>query len=871
MVGCFFRAGRSNATDGSGFVGNVMALRFVTRPMHMRIVDNCPVWAKALAAPVVLLMCFLAVGGSAFIVSNRSARELTTLSQVDLPKQSMVSDLSYNIMMTHVQASRYVAQATNGAATETLDELGRDVTGGLDMWKRGLTALMGRPDLSANERSTLLDLLEHWGRYHAAAESAMEAGAGDEGQALILLAQADEAFKSVAEHLLILSAVASNQTRLVSHDIVIAAQTNKKILAIGGLVGVLVTALLTIFVARSIVVPISAVTRAMQHVSSGDADGSAAYGRRNDEIGQMVAAIGEFRQRLECQNHLLQAREAELEEQNLRFQAALRNMSQGLSMFDAEQRLIVCNGRYAEMYGLTPEQVRPGTSFRDIIQSRIANGISYAGMSPEDYRRERIAPVTTASDKIHELSDGRLIAVARRPMADGGWVTTHEDITERRRIEMRIAHLAHHDALTDLPNRLLLRERLELATASERAEDRCVSVLMLDLDRFKEVNDTLGHPAGDVLLKTVAERLRSCVRETDTIARLGGDEFAIVHRVDEAGPEAAALAKRILELLSAPFDLNGHQATIGTSIGIALAPADGRDPDELLKNADLALYRAKSEGRGIYRFFEPEMDQRMQARRKLEHDLRRALINGEFAVHYQPLVNLEHGEVCGFEALLRWVHPERGNVPPDTFIPLAEETGLIVPIGEWVLRKACAEAASWPSDLKIAVNLSPAQFKCRHLVQTVISALATTGLAAHRLELEITETVMLQDSDGAFETLGQLHRLGVRVALDDFGTGYSSLSNLRKFAFDKIKIDRSFIRDLSDANVDAIAVVRSLAQLGVSLGIATTAEGVETKAQMERVRAEGCTEMQGYYICRPGPAADIAHFLTRHRKEASAA
>jgi predicted signal transduction protein with EAL and GGDEF domain len=311
---------------------------------------------------------------------------------------------------------------------------------------------------------------------------------------------------------------------------------------------------------------------------------------------------------------------------------------------------------------------------------------------------------------------------------------------------------------------------------------------------------------------------------------------------------------------------------VGTSIGIAIAPGDGTEPDRLMKNADLALYRAKNDGRGTFRFFEPEMDRRMQARRSLERDLRNALVNGEFALHYQPLINIERDEICGCEALLRWTHPERGKVAPSDFIPLAEETGLIVPIGEWVLRQACAEAATWPAHIKIAVNVSVGQFKSGNLVGLVVRALAATGMAPQRLELEITESVMLQDENGAFEVLNRLHDLGVRIALDDFGTGYSSLSNLRKFPFDKIKIDRSFVSDLSAANVDALAVVRSIAQLGVSLGIATTAEGVETKEQMDQVRAEGCTEMQGFLFSRAVPADEIARlFLTQLREPANAA
>jgi diguanylate cyclase (GGDEF)-like protein/PAS domain S-box-containing protein len=437
------------------------------------------------------------------------------------------------------------------------------------------------------------------------------------------------------------------------------------------------------------------------------------------------------------------------------------------------------------------------------------------------------------------------------------------DITERKRAEARIAHMAHHDALTNLANRVLFRQRLEEALNSERQSESGVTIFSLDLDRFKEVNDTLGHPIGDALLKAVTERLCSCIRETDTIARLGGDEFAIIQHAADQAPEAAKLAKRIQEAVCTPFDLSGHHVTVGTTIGIAIAPGDGTDPDQLLKNADLALYRAKSEGRGTYRFFEAEMNQRMQARRELERDLRNALADGGFDLHYQPLVNLERNEVCGFEALLRWDHADRGKVPPLEFIPLAEETGLIVPIGEWVLRRACTDAAKWPTHLKIAVNISAAQFRSRNLLELIVNVLATTGLAPNRLELEITESVTLEESEATFATLQKLHDFGVRIALDDFGTGYSSLSNLRKFPFDKIKIDRSFVSDLSHANVDAVAIVRSVAQLGVTLGMATTAEGVETGEQLEKVRAEGCTEMQGYFCSKPMAASEVQLFLAK--------
>ena len=488
--------------------------------------------------------------------------------------------------------------------------------------------------------------------------------------------------------------------------------------------------------------------------------------------------------------------------------------------------------------------------------------------------------------------DGRILAVATRAMAGGGWVSTYEDVTEQRRAEARISHMARHDALTGLPNRLFFHERLEQSLRPLRHRPGAesgpgavparngadpggpggVAVLWIDLDRFKDVNDTLGHPAGDALLKAVAGRIATATRARGrrdagaaTIARLGGDEFAVAMPVGDgpaARADAAALAARLVSVLNEPFEIDGHQVVAGASVGIALAPEDGDDPDRLLKAADLALYRAKAEGRGTFRAFEPEMDRHAQARRAMETDLRRALAAGEFEVHYQPLLDLRTDHVAGFEALLRWNHPERGRVPPAEFVPVAEEIGLIVPIGDWVLRTACAEAATWPGDLKVAVNLSPAQFKSRKLASSVAEALGASRLPPDRLELEITETVLLECSEQNVEQLHQLRALGARIAMDDFGTGYSSLSYLRSFPFDKIKIDRSFVRDLDgDWRGGCAAIIRAVAGLGASLGVCTTAEGIETAAQLAFVRAEGCTEVQGYHLSPPRPAAEIAGML----------
>jgi diguanylate cyclase (GGDEF)-like protein len=434
-----------------------------------------------------------------------------------------------------------------------------------------------------------------------------------------------------------------------------------------------------------------------------------------------------------------------------------------------------------------------------------------------------------------------------------------EDVTERRKSEKKIVHMAHHDSVTGLPNRALLLERLEQGLTRVRRGEN-LAVHCLDLDDFKTVNDTLGHSVGDALLKAVAQRLCGCVRETDTVARFGGDEFAILQIAPGSSDDVTVLARRIVEVISEPYDLGSHRVNVGISIGIALAPTDGVDPDQLLKNADLAMYRTKAEERGTYRFFEQEMDTRMRARRALELDLREALANGEFELYYQPLVNLHDGAVCGFEALLRWHHPERGMVSPVEFIPVAESTGLIASIGEWALRQACAEAMNWPAHIMVAVNLSAAQFKSENLVQMVVDALAASGLPGERLELEITESALLENSLMTSGAVHELRSLGVRIAIDDFGTGYSSLSYLQSFAFDKIKIDRSFISNLSTKH-SSIAILRAIVTLASSMGMTTIAEGVETEEQLALVRAEGCTEMQGFLFSPARPAAELARLF----------
>jgi diguanylate cyclase (GGDEF)-like protein len=465
-----------------------------------------------------------------------------------------------------------------------------------------------------------------------------------------------------------------------------------------------------------------------------------------------------------------------------------------------------------------------------------------------------------------------VLTFGRRVAFDGqdGYLVAVVDITERRKAEARVAYMAHHDGLTDLPNREFYQERLRQALDEAQTGHKRVAVLCIDLDLFKNVNDSFGHPMGDRLLRLVADRLRSQVRGNHLAARLGGDEFAVILASDVSPNEVSDFSARLIEVLSASYDIDGVEVVIGASIGIALAPSDGSSSEELMRNADMALYRAKSDGGGVHRFFEREMDRIAQKRRDMEVDLRRAFANGEFELHYQPLVDIGANRISGFESLLRWLHPEKGMISPAEFIPIAEDIGLIVPLGEWVLREACGEATKWPDDVKVAVNLSAVQFRSRNLVQAVISALAHSGLSPLRLELEITESVFLAETEANLAILHQLRELGVRISMDDFGTGYSSLSYLRSFPFDKIKIDRSFVKDLAD-RPDCVAIVRAISGLGRSLKITTTAEGVETVDQLDWLRNEGCDEVQGFLFSAAKPAGEIAALFSKFGAQASQA
>ncbi len=548
---------------------------------------------------------------------------------------------------------------------------------------------------------------------------------------------------------------------------------------------------------------------------------------------------------------------------NMQIDAALNNITQGLCMFDENARIVVVNRRYADMYGLSPEIVKPGCPLQRLIEHRKDVGL-FKG-DPRHYCEDIINTVRQGrtSSQLIETTDGRTIYAVQQPMANGGWVVTHDDITERRRAEEHMAHMARHDVLTGLANRLRLLERMHEALARLRRKGEVFTVFMFDLDLFKAVNDSLGHPVGDALLKAVGQRLHACARETDTVARLGGDEFALLQIAGKDQRESAIiLGNRLLEAISAPYDVEGHHIVIGTSIGIVLAPADGTDPDQLLKNADLALYRAKGEGRNGYCLFKSEMDAEARAHHALQTDLRAAIAGEQFELHYQTIYDAATRQPCCAEALVRWRHPQRGLINPAHFIPVAEEIGMIAPLGEWVLRHACREAATWPAGVKLAVNLSPAQFRNGNLVDVVTGALIESGLPAERLELEITESVLLQKNAANLSVLHQLKSLGISIVLDDFGTGYSSLSYLRMFPFDKIKIDRSFVGELSN-RADCAAIVCAVTGLGRGLEIVTTAEGVETEEQLDLLRAAGVDQVQGFLLSRPTPGSrlDFGHTM----------
>ena len=578
----------------------------------------------------------------------------------------------------------------------------------------------------------------------------------------------------------------------------------------------------------------------------------------------MIEELEAFQKNLE---HKIEKRTTELRDsrralklQNKRMAAALDTTGYAISIFDSNRKLVYCNAQFLTLYHLPRRLGRPGTAFEEVVRGRIEAN-SYVGDDPVGYFESRTRGVDRAQVwlDVHRLNTGEMVSVNHQPLPDGGWVATHKDITEFARLQEELAHRAYHDALTWLPNRHMLQQRL--AVCVQQADGLgSFALLLVDLDGFKSINDTLGHAAGDAVLREVARRLEASAGATCMAARMGGDEFAVVMDVGAVARDAHRLAVALTDVGRVPFIIDGQEADIAFSVGVAVAPGDGMTPDELLKNADLALYAAKAERRGSYRFFEPAMDKALRDRRRLERDLGTALERGEFELFYQPILNLKRQAFSGFEALLRWRHPEEGLISPARFVPVAEETGLIVPIGEWVLRQAIAEAATWPAGLRVAINVSSVQFQRGNVVATIMNALGASSLSPERVEIEITESVFFENSAANLDALRQLHALGLKIALDDFGTGFSALSYLLKYPFDKIKIDGGFVRAIDNA-AGAQTIVRAIAEIGHGMGIVTTAEGVETAAQLRNVHAAGYTEAQGYLIARPLPVNQVHKLL----------
>ncbi len=570
---------------------------------------------------------------------------------------------------------------------------------------------------------------------------------------------------------------------------------------------------------------------------------------------------GHAMEEVQLQNVALRERDRALHVQNVLFDAALNNMSQGLLMTDRHQRLIVYNKRFLDLFRIDPTSFSTNLLMAEVFTIIKASSQFPAKVVEDTYLKQRsLADAGQSGNIVMTCELGQSIALSQRPIADGGWVATYEDVSEQWRAEEHIRFAAHHDALTKLPNRVLFRIHLDEMIRTLAYPNTGLALLYLDLDRFKQVNDTLGHPIGDALLEVAGKRLQNCLRDGDIVARFGGDEFAIAHVSADLPAAAEQLGQRVIATLSKPYTLAGHTVTVGASVGIALAGTHRMDADTLLRNADMALYQAKANGRGVCSVFEVDMERQLLTRLALEEDLRGALDRQEFELLYQPLWDLSSNHITSFEALIRWNHPVRGTVPPAHFIHIAEETGLIHSIGAWVLNQACCDAMQLPGETKIAINLSGVQFYNDEIVKIVAAALDSSGLLPHRLELEITETTLLKNNEKTLALLHRLHALGLHIALDDFGTGYSSLSYLRSFAFDKIKIDQSFVREIA-THADCAAIISFIVMLANRLNITTTAEGIETLDQLHLIRDTGCTEAQGYLFSVPRTLQDTLDYF----------
>jgi diguanylate cyclase (GGDEF)-like protein len=628
------------------------------------------------------------------------------------------------------------------------------------------------------------------------------------------------------------------------------AEARATLLALA-LATMLVGMLLAFSFSYSMSQPISEAMRVAERVASGNFSGQIVT-ERNDELGRLLRSLASM------QSHL-KIRADEDYAMMEKLDAALNNMGQGLCMFDADRRLMLWNERYGTMYHIALDRLFVGCTLEQMMEDRKAAGTSYRNMEQMAAKLQIAIRTQSANSFTAELDDGRIVNLAYRPTQNGGWVFTHEDITERVRSEARIAHLAFHDPQTDLPNRAAFNDHIERAFRSA-ADGGSFSVLCIDLDRFKEINDVYGHSTGDRFLTEIGQRIESACQGA-FLARTGGDEFTIVSSGPTQPAGAEELCRRLSAVMEAPFCVDEYEINGSFTVGVSVYPKDGADVNTMVANAEAALYRAKAEQRGTIRFFEPAIDRHIREKRSLQQDIALALEKDELKLYFQPQA-LTSGEIFGFEILVRWQHPVRGMVSPGLFIPLAEETGEIQAIDEWVLREACREAASWPNPLSIAVNLSPVDFRRGDVVSMILGVLLETGLNPKRLEIEITEGVLIEDFDRAISILRKIKNLGVRIAMDDFGTGYSSLSYLQAFPFDKIKIDQSFIAKIG-RNFEAAAIIHAILGLGRALSLPVIAEGVETEDQLAFLAKEGCNEVQGYLIGRPQPLAQYRQVVSK--------
>lgn len=620
-----------------------------------------------------------------------------------------------------------------------------------------------------------------------------------------------------------------------------------------------------LYLARNVASRLIAMAATMRRLAENDIAVSIPSSGDHDEVGEMARAIEVFK------SNAIEIRLQHADNVRLThlLDIALNNMARGLSMFDADRRLVLCNRVYRDMYGIPDDVAVPGASFETVVR-----GANVAVFDGDEAHQERAIDRWAQSHQTmlakkrtfttqHWLKDGRIVSIVCRPLDGGGWVDVHEDVTEKERTAERIVQMAERDAMTGLFNRRSFYERLGVKLR-RGADAPPFAVLWIDIDRFKAVNDTYGHPVGDELLKAVAKTIRRCVRGTDFVARLGGDEFAIIAEGESLNRQnTGKIAARIVGALAEPFAIAGHTLEIGASVGVAWAPEDGTTPDEIMKCADIALYGAKAAGRGRSLVFDRAMERDLKQRSLLQLDLRQAIARGELSLHYQPILDVEPQGIVSFEALLRWQHGNLGPISPADFIPLAEESGYIGQLGAWVLETACAEACSWPEDISVSVNLSAAQFRCSDVGRTVRTALEVSGLAPHRLQLEVTESLAMDQRHETWAILHELKALGISIALDDFGTGYSSLSYLRRFPFDTIKIDRAFVMALDDGP-DNLVFIRAIAALADALGMSTIAEGVESASHLAHVKLAGCTGVQGYHFSRPVPAHAVAGLLSNN-------